>query len=156
MDMYAEAPVAQVGTYPDLWRKGRYRVELKVELTGDYDGVDRALDQLGYEVVDVDQWGRSYRHREGPRRTAELDELEASADRVSLILHQGDLDEAEIPSAEGDLDLEYGKLRALCPGAMNAGDDGYLDAAGASGYMNDCGAGGFVPERAQGLCCTYG
>ena len=148
--MYAATSVAQVETYPDLWRKGRYRVELKAELAGDCYDVDAALDQLGYEVTDADQWGRSYRHRDDPRRTAELDEAEAPSALVSLILRQGDLDDEEIPPAEGELDLEYGKLYGLCCSWPNGADDGRLHTVEEAEYVNDLAAGGLRPKWAQG------
>lgn len=112
--MYATTPDVQVGTYPDLWRKGRYRVELTAGLRNGHEDVDAALEQLGYEVSDCDQWGRSYRHREDPERTAELDELEHEASYVKLILREGDLDKEAADRGEEELFSMYERIYQLC------------------------------------------
>ena len=59
-------PDVQVGVYADLWRKGRYRVELNAKLDYDPSDIDAALEELGYESIDADQWGQTYRHKDNP------------------------------------------------------------------------------------------
>ena len=87
-------------------------MEMTAELPYDPDDVDAALRKLGYEVVDLDQWGRSYRRRGDPRHTAELDEPEDAAAYVRLILRRGDLEPPEVPDAEHQVELTYA---GLCP-----------------------------------------
>jgi hypothetical protein len=45
----------QISVYPDLWRQNRYRIELTVKPYNSRDAGD-VLQQLGYDVVDADQW----------------------------------------------------------------------------------------------------
>jgi hypothetical protein len=52
--MYQQTiPYVQVETYPDLWRKGRYRLDLTAELYLEIDGVNAALKQLDYHIIDA-------------------------------------------------------------------------------------------------------
>ena len=108
--MYTTSSEARLEVCEDLWRKGRYRVELTGRLAYAAGDVDAALEQLGYEAIDLDQWGRSYQHREDPSRTAELDELGEGAASVRLVLRQGNLEPSEIAGAKSELDLRYGRL----------------------------------------------
>jgi len=112
--MYATTPGVQIGIYPDLWRKGRYRVDLSVELPFDPDDVDAALQQQGYHMVDTGQWGQSYSHNQDRTRTAELDEIEEQAAYVRLVLRNADLDEAGINVAENYLNSVYGGIYQVC------------------------------------------
>ncbi len=112
--MYAEGQDVEVGTYPDLWQKDRYRVELAAGLSCEPADLDKALERLGYEIVDADQWGRSYRHNQDPNKTIELDELEDPAALVRLILRYGDLDEADIGPAEDQLASLYDRICQMC------------------------------------------
>ncbi len=41
--MYATDSDIQIGVYPDLWQKGRYRAELAAQLACDFADVDTAL-----------------------------------------------------------------------------------------------------------------
>ncbi|GAH83538.1 unnamed protein product, partial [marine sediment metagenome] len=107
-------PDAQIGTYEDLWRKGRYRIDLTVELSYDPEEVDAALQKLGYDIIDADQWGRSYRNRQNPRLTAELDELEEQTAYVKLLLRSGDLNEADIDRSEAQLSIYYDRIYQMC------------------------------------------
>ena len=113
--MYGAVASVELGTYDDLWRPGRYRVELKAGLPVSLHAVEADLEQLGYEPIDADQWGSSYRYVTDASRTAELDELDGPSPAVRLILRQSDLDEAGLSHAEGELDLEYSGIRSLCP-----------------------------------------
>jgi hypothetical protein len=108
--MYAATPEVQIGAYPDLWRKGRYRVDLVAELYFDPDYLDAALKQLDYHVVDADQRGQSYRHNQDDNRTAELDESEEEGAYVRLVLRDGDLDEADIDAARDYLSSLYERM----------------------------------------------
>ena len=112
--MYAENSHVQVGTYPDFRQKGRYRIELKAESALDMGYIDAALQQAGYEIVDADQWGRSYRHMQDYSRTAELDELEDAAALTRLILRGGNLDEADVSKTEDQLVSLYDKISHTC------------------------------------------
>lgn len=119
--MYAMAPDIQIESRPDLWRKGRYRMELTVELGSPFDEVDATLARLGYEAVDDDQRGRSYHHRTHPHRTAELDEVQYGRIGLRLILHRGDLGTEDVDDAAGELTAVYGKIRSAC-GSCGQGD----------------------------------
>lgn len=112
--MYAAIPDVQIGTYPDLWRKGRYRVDLSVELPFDPDAVDAALWQMDYHMVDAGQGGQSYSHNRDGSRTAELDETGELAEYVKLVLRNGDLDEAGINAAEDYLNALYDRICESC------------------------------------------
>jgi len=121
--MYTAAPDVQIGTYSDLWRKERYRVELTAELPYDTVDVDAALQQLGYDIADADQWGRTYRHNQDHNRTVELDELEGQAEYIKLVLCNSDLDEVDIDKSEDELGSLYARLYQMCQSQYE--DDGY-------------------------------
>lgn len=112
--MYATASDVQTGTYPDLWQKGRYRVELSAELPFDPDNIDTALQQLGYHAIDADQWGQSYSHKHNRNLTAEVDEVEGPTAYVRLVLRNGDLDEADIGHSENQLGSFYDRIYQIC------------------------------------------
>lgn len=112
--MYATASDIEISTYPDLWRKGRYRVELSADLPFDPYTVEAALQHLGYHIVDADQWGQSYCHNQDRNRTAELDELEDFASYVRLVLWNGNLNEADINAAEDYLSSLYDRICQVC------------------------------------------
>jgi len=114
--MYTDAPDVQIGTYSDLWRQGRYRVELTAELPCDPTDVDAPLQQLGYDIADADQWGRTYRHSQDHDRTVELDELEDPGEYIRLVLRNGDLNEVDIGKAEDELGSLYARLYQMCQG----------------------------------------
>ena len=90
-------------------------MELTAELARDAEQADAALRQSGYEPIDADQWGRSYRHREDPRRTAELDEREDRLASVRLVLRHGDLEPPGVGPAEGELELLYSRMPGTPP-----------------------------------------
>lgn len=125
--MYATAPDIQIGTYPDLWKQGRYRVELATQLPYETADMDSILQQLGYEVVDADQCGRSYRHSQDHNKTIELDELEDPTAFLKLLLRYGDLDEAGVGQAEDQLDSLYNRICQMCRNGYNDSDYDSLD-----------------------------
>ena len=94
---------AEVEVRPDNWRRGRYRLELCSYPACGLDHLDAALRQMGYEVVDADQWGRSYRQSLDPNHRAELDEVDDGSGRLRLLLAYGDLDPADIEEGKEDL-----------------------------------------------------
>jgi len=100
--------------YPDLWQKGRYRVELNVELQYDLIDVDAALQKLGYDIIDADQWGQSYQDKNNSDITAELDETEADTASLRLTLRYGDLSEQDIESARGQVESAYERIEQIC------------------------------------------
>jgi len=104
----------QIGTYPDLWRKGHYRVDLYAELPFDADSVDAALQQLGYHITDTGQCGQSYSHNKYRSHTAELDEAPEQAGYVGLVLRSNGLNEADTEAAENDLSSVYERIRQIC------------------------------------------
>jgi hypothetical protein len=108
--MYAVSEAPQAGVYADLWRKGRYRVRLSAVFLSDIEQVDPVLERFGYHVVDADQYGRSYRHGENSRRTAELDEVEYEGGPVRLILSYGDLEESDTIAGEQETMALYEEL----------------------------------------------
>lgn len=112
--MYVATPDVQIGTYLDLWQKDRYHVELAAQLYCEPNDIDKALEQLGYEIVDADQWGRSYHHNKGHNKIIELDELEDPTALVRLILRYSDLDEADTDQAENQLDSLYTQICQMC------------------------------------------
>ena len=121
--MYTDAPDVQIGTYSDLWQKDRYRVELAAQLYCEPNDIDKALEQLGYEIIDADQWGRTYRHSQDHNRTVELDELEDPGEYIRLVLRNGDLDEVDIDRAEDELGSLYARLYQMCQSQYE--DDAY-------------------------------
>jgi len=112
-----------VRTLADPGRRGRYSVELTAELPYGLDEVDAALERLGYEVADADQWGRSYRHRDSPNRTAEADEIPDGTGALRLRLREDDLGREAALSAEADAETLYGLLYSACA-AADGGDLG--------------------------------
>ena len=100
--------------YPDLWQKGRYRVELNVELKYDLSAVDTALQKLGYDIVDADQWGQSYRDRDNSDITAELDETEGDVASLRVRLRYSDLGEQDIEAARAQVESVYEKIGQIC------------------------------------------
>lgn len=112
--MYAAVSDVEIGIYPDLWRKGRYRIELSAELPFDPGDIDTALQRLGYHITDADQWGQSYSHNQDRSRTAELDEVEEQTAYVRLVLRCGDLDEAGINTTEDYLSSLYSRIYQIC------------------------------------------
>jgi len=121
MNMYemAEVPIARA--YPDLWRPGRYRVELRATLYCDPAEAESCLERLDYEAIDADQWGRSYRDRRDDRRTAELDESGDEYGTVRLVLRQADVDPAEADGALEILQRVYAALQRPNPDEAEAG-----------------------------------
>jgi hypothetical protein len=114
--MYQQTiPYVQVETYPDLWRKGRYRVDLTAELYLEIDSVDAALEQLDYHIIDSDQQGQSYIHNQDRSRTAELDEAGEEPAYVKLVLRNADLDEEGINAAEDYLNTLFDRIYQMCP-----------------------------------------
>jgi len=102
--------------YPDLWQKGRYRVELNVELNYDLSEVDAPLQKLGYDIIDADQWGQSYQDKDNSDITAELDETEVDIVSLRLTLRYGDLGEQDIESAREQVESVYEKIGQICQG----------------------------------------
>lgn len=125
--MYATAQDIQVGAYPDLWKQGRYRVELAAQLPYETADMDSILEQLGYEIVDADQWGRSYRHSQDHNKTIELDELDDPTAFPKLLLRYGDLDEAGVGQAEDQLDSLYNRICQMCRNSYDDDDYDSLD-----------------------------
>ena len=111
--MYTKSPDVRIETYPDLWRNGRYRVDLTAELDLEIDGIDAALQQLDYHIIDADQCGRTYAHSHDPIRMAELDEVEGQDSYVKLVLRNDDLDEAEIPEVKDYLSSLFDRIYQL-------------------------------------------
>jgi hypothetical protein len=42
----------------DPWQRNRYGVRLSAYLASDLEDVGAALERMGYEAGDIDQWGR--------------------------------------------------------------------------------------------------
>lgn len=114
--MYTATPDIQIGTYPDLWQKGRYRAELGVDVALGFEDVDAALRKLGYEIVDADQYGLSYSHSKDSKRTAEVDQMDEQAEYTRLKLINADLDWASVPAAEDYLVSIYDRICQLVTG----------------------------------------
>jgi len=110
--MYQTYTDAEPGTYPDLWHKGRYRVELAAQLYGCGQDVDPVLYKQGYRLCDMDQWGRTYIHK-GKGITAEVDELD-EAGYLRLLLQEGGLEPEDITEAEDHLTALYRKIKQSC------------------------------------------
>jgi hypothetical protein len=112
--MYGTSLDAGAEVYTDLWQKGRYRVELNVELKYDLSEVDAALQKLGYDIIDADQWGQSYQDKDNSDITAELDETEADITLLRLTLRYGDLGEQDVESARAQVESVYEKIGQIC------------------------------------------
>ena len=76
--------------------------------------VNNALGELGYEVIDADQWGQSYRHGQDYDKTCELDELEYGDKLIRLILREADVSEPDITDAENRLIAVYENIYRIC------------------------------------------
>ena len=96
----------------DPWHKGLYGVRVSAYLASDLEAVGAALQRAGYEVLDADQWGRSYVHRLDPRREAELDEGLDFDGEVRLILSRYGLEASETDGAADELRQIYDRLVA--------------------------------------------
>ena len=94
----------------DPWQRNRYGVRLSAYLASDLEDVDAALERMGYEALDIDQWGRSYVHPLDPRREAELDEGTDFDGEVQLILSRYGLEASEIDDAADELRRIYDRL----------------------------------------------
>jgi hypothetical protein len=105
--MYATADAVQVGTCADLWRQGRYRVQLTAELTSYLEDIDAGLERLGYRMVDADQRGRSYQRGANSHDTGKLDETEYEFGPVRLVLSRGDLEATQTDAAEEEMIALY-------------------------------------------------
>jgi len=101
----------KVEVHPDDWRYGRYCTTLTAELSVGPDGVDEALNTLGYDVIDADQWGRSYR---GPTcsHSVEVDDQDDPYHPVRLVMRIGDLSADTIGQASDNLQRCYARLQA--------------------------------------------
>lgn len=120
--MYAADPGVRIETYPDLWRKGRYRVELHGELPCGPDDVDAALRRAGYRLADADQWGYSYVHRRNAGHTAEVDE-HGQPYVAALILRNAGLEQEAIDDERDALQGIYERIHRLCFGPDRGHDD---------------------------------
>jgi hypothetical protein len=76
--------------------------------------VDAALQKLGYDIIDADQWGQSYQDKDNSDITAELDETEADITSLRLTLRYGDLSEQDIESARGQVESIYERIEQIC------------------------------------------
>jgi hypothetical protein len=114
---------------PDRWRRGRYRAELSAYVEDDLEGMDAAVRGLGYEPIDADQWGRSYRHRDDPARKVELDETEDGAGVVRVVLSHEGIERPEAREAADRLREEYEALAAGVSAQRR------VEAAEANGYL---------------------
>ena len=112
--MYGTSDAPEVAAYTDRWRAGRYRVELQVDMPFEADDVDRALEKLGYCMVDADQAGCSYVSRRDRNHAVELDEPGDWRASVHLVLGTGDLEKTHIGQAGDYLRLVYEQIRRLC------------------------------------------
>jgi len=96
----------------DPWQRNRYGVRLSAYLASDLEDVGAALERMGYEAGDVDQWGRSYVHPLDPRREAEVDEGLDFEGEVRLILSRYGLEASETDGAADELRQIYDRLVA--------------------------------------------
>lgn len=128
--MYAAISDVEVNTYPDLWRKGRYRVELAAQMPCHLEDVETALYELGYQLMDTDQWGRTYQHRQNPACIAELDESEDAGEYLKLILRNADLDELDIGQAEDQLGSLYDRIHQMCRDRYDSDYDAFYYSEG--------------------------
>jgi hypothetical protein len=128
--MYPVSSCPLGGVYADSRHAGRYAVAAGGCFQGDVDATFAALEALGYELVDADQWGASYRHREDRSRRVELDEWRDESGRVYLRLADEDLTLPEAQATGAGLQGVYrgllAEIDALGPGAccpyLRAGD----------------------------------
>lgn len=115
--MHAKIAETRIKTYPDHWLKDHYRVELEAELDYSIEEVDKALEELGYEIIDNDQWGWSYQNKGTPIENAELDEeLEGGNPYVKLVLAGPGLKEAQIEPSKVELYALFERIYQVCLG----------------------------------------
>jgi hypothetical protein len=112
--MYTKIPEARIETYPDHWRKDHYRIELETELGYSIKDVEEALEELGYEITDSDQWGWSYQKKGTPVENAELDELGGGNPHVKLVLVGHGLEEAQIEPSKTELYALFERIYQAC------------------------------------------
>jgi len=114
--MYAKIPDVRIETYPDHWRKDHYRIELETKLGYSIEEVDKALEELGYEIIDNDQWGWSYQNKGMPIENAELDEMEEGNPHIKLVLAGHGLEEAQIEPSKVELYALFERIYQVCLG----------------------------------------
>jgi hypothetical protein len=112
--MYRKIPDVRIETYPDHWRKDHYRLELETELDYSIEEVDKALGELGYEIIDNDQWGWSYQNKGMPIENAELDEIEKGNPHVKLVLSGHGFEEAQIEPSKVELYALFERIYQAC------------------------------------------
>ena len=126
--MYTKIPDVRIETYPDHWRKDHYRVELEAELGYGIEDVDKALEELGYEIIDNDQWGWSYQNKGMPIENAELDEMDGGNPRVKLVLTGHGLEEAQIEPSKMELYALFERIYQACINhSQQYSDDSFIN-----------------------------
>ncbi len=101
----------RVDLYATRTRPDRYRLELTAQMEGDFDEADAALRRMGYEPVDVDQWGTTYRHREDRQREVMLDELPSDPASLRLALSREDVEATHTDRARDEMQTTYQEIR---------------------------------------------
>jgi hypothetical protein len=125
--MYAKIADIRIETYPDHWQKDHYRLELEAALDYSIEDVDKALEELGYEIIDNDQWGSSYLNKGSSIEHAELDELEGENPYVKLVLVGSGLEEAQIEPSKVELYALFERIYQLCLGWNQQYSDDFSD-----------------------------
>ena len=87
----------------DPWRRGKYQVGLEVEFPGDLEEMNEMLEEEGFYVADLGQWGKTYFSRRYPRVEAELEEIDEYSDLLRLSIKQNNLEEEELPETRRNL-----------------------------------------------------
>ena len=84
MENYPLLPRIEAG--PDQWREDKYCLALSVRPDMGIDQIDHLLRGLGYDLHDLDQYGRTYRHRWRRHNLVELEEGDGDAYPLGLII----------------------------------------------------------------------
>lgn len=105
-------PYPRIGVYADPWRTGRYCVKLTGELQADLESAGAVLEDLGYELVDQDQWGQSYGRGERLEHTVAINEQEHDSAGLDLLLQEADLLPEAVAQVADELAGLYRTIRA--------------------------------------------
>jgi hypothetical protein len=128
--MYASCSCPRVEIYADPAHSGRYGIAMAGDLYADFSLLETELEKQGYQVVDADQWGNSYRHQHRMNRWAQLDESPDESGWLHLQMREEDLAGPEVERIGDELENLYYQLGGGLPAGDGCRDCPYVQAYG--------------------------